>query len=561
MPRADKSCKQVPYSLQLIMNTNKATYHLIQQPTSLNCIQINLHHCSAASTVLEKTILEEGVDIALIQEPYARLNVTQQNTFVPNIPQGYKCHHNLNKHDHAYGACIISKDQFKSIPIQFPEEFENNMAGIEIKHENTSLCFVSLYCRPSARNQEKLIKTAINKLGLQLPNSIIAIDINERNKIWGSSSTTQIGHSLEQIISAHNLNIANRDPAECSFIPPGTSFIDVTAAGDKTKIAYWDYLNQPSMSDHPYIIFGVTLTAHQQRNKSNRTRRRLVPPADQIDQMKFLEAVKGTTDPPLESNEATSISKRVTTTTIQRKNFEEEVEKLTTEIQQAANHSRTRNVKKTSQPAAKPFWNEKLYDLRKKCRAAYRRWGRAKEKCETATFTATYRTAYQKLSAEFKRCLKEEKKLTWRKFCTENLNKDMFAAIRAISTKQHKTGSLTALMTADGKIESDPGKLTRMMASHLIKLDPPSKAEHIATIEYVEKKTTELSVSNEETSTFHISLAEQTRALDGLKKKSAAGVDQISCELITIAYPAIKHRLLNILNAGLTNIGSQVDGR
>jgi hypothetical protein len=101
MPGADKSCKQVPYSLQLIMNTNKATYHLIQQPTSLKCIQINLHHCSAASTVLETTILEEGVDIALIQEPYARFNATQQNIFVPNIPQGYKCHHNLNNHDHA----------------------------------------------------------------------------------------------------------------------------------------------------------------------------------------------------------------------------------------------------------------------------------------------------------------------------------------------------------------------------------------------------------------------------------------------------------------------------
>ena len=112
-------------------------------------------------------------------------------------------------------------------------------------------------------------------------------------------------------------------------------------------------------------------------------------------------------------------------------------------------------------------------------------------------------------------------------------------------------------MTADGKLESDPGKLTRLMASYLIKLDPPSKAEHLTTIEYVEKKTTErsasTSASNEETPTFHISLAEQTRALDGLKKKSAAGVDQIFCELITIAYPAIKHRLLNILNAGLTN--------
>jgi molecular chaperone DnaK (HSP70) len=56
------------------------------------------------------------------------------------------------------------------------------MAGIEIKHENNSLRFVSLYCRPSARNQEKLMKTVINKLGLRLPNSVISIDSNERNK-------------------------------------------------------------------------------------------------------------------------------------------------------------------------------------------------------------------------------------------------------------------------------------------------------------------------------------------------------------------------------------------
>jgi hypothetical protein len=82
----------------------------------------------------------------------------------------------------------------------------------------------------------------------------------------------------------------------------------------------------------------------------------------------------------------------------------------------------------------------------------------------------------------------------------------MMAAIRTITAKQHKTGSLTALMTADGKLESDPGKLTRMMASYLIKLDPPSKAEHLTSIEHVEKETTERSVSNEETPSSQISL-------------------------------------------------------
>jgi hypothetical protein len=60
--------------------------------------------------------------------------------------------------------------------------------------ENTPLCFVSLYCRPSARNQENLTKMVINTLGLRQPISIIALDINERDKIWGSRTTTQSSH-------------------------------------------------------------------------------------------------------------------------------------------------------------------------------------------------------------------------------------------------------------------------------------------------------------------------------------------------------------------------------
>ena len=53
------------------------------------------------------------------------------------------------------------------------------------------------------------------------------------------------------------MNIVNRPREDLPFIPGGTTFDDVTLAGDLTRISRWMYLAMPSLSDHPYIYLEV----------------------------------------------------------------------------------------------------------------------------------------------------------------------------------------------------------------------------------------------------------------------------------------------------------------
>ncbi|KAK4023575.1 hypothetical protein OUZ56_008976 [Daphnia magna] len=49
------------------------------------------------------------IDIALIQEPYACINIFNNELHVPSVPDIYLVHQNLDRKDHAYGAIILTK--------------------------------------------------------------------------------------------------------------------------------------------------------------------------------------------------------------------------------------------------------------------------------------------------------------------------------------------------------------------------------------------------------------------------------------------------------------------
>ena len=71
----------------------------------LNCKQINLQHSKSATLHLCKLLVELKIYIALIQEPYAKRNICNDEIQIPSVPDVYVVHHSLNE-DHAYGAAI-----------------------------------------------------------------------------------------------------------------------------------------------------------------------------------------------------------------------------------------------------------------------------------------------------------------------------------------------------------------------------------------------------------------------------------------------------------------------
>jgi predicted lipase len=52
-----------------------------------------------------KLLVEIKINIALIQEPYAKRNICNDEIQIPSVPDVYVVHHSLNE-DHAYGAAI-----------------------------------------------------------------------------------------------------------------------------------------------------------------------------------------------------------------------------------------------------------------------------------------------------------------------------------------------------------------------------------------------------------------------------------------------------------------------
>ena len=98
--------------------------------------------------------------------------------------------------------------------------------------------------------------------------------------MWNSTRTDEDGRHLEDFILSYNLNIINPPKENLRFIPQGTTFVDITIAGTgiAMKVAEWQYVTKPSLSDHFYIYFTVNFKP-QYKNYN----RRALPKTDDVD--------------------------------------------------------------------------------------------------------------------------------------------------------------------------------------------------------------------------------------------------------------------------------------
>lgn len=67
-----KGCTNDPKCMLCIDEQGKPSHHSPSHSTHLNMkvIQINLNHCKAAHDLLVQTVLEKGIDVAIISDPY-----------------------------------------------------------------------------------------------------------------------------------------------------------------------------------------------------------------------------------------------------------------------------------------------------------------------------------------------------------------------------------------------------------------------------------------------------------------------------------------------------------
>lgn len=256
---------------------------------SLHCIQINLRHSSTASAAFAQTILDENIDIALVQEPYAKVEFS--GVSIQNIPPGYICLQNLSTTEHAYGAIIIAKAALNLRLSSLPTSNYFVIAELSTSHLSTpSIFFVSGYLRnrPPLHHPQTHFQNIITTLGPNIRSSVICLDANARSQLWGSERTDQNGTRIESLLYEQRLLLANKALEDLTFIPAGTSFIDITLYGDNISLSSWHYPDFPSLSDHPFIKFSVSLPSLPSRPLQERP----TPLVKDIDVQNFLQRLK-----------------------------------------------------------------------------------------------------------------------------------------------------------------------------------------------------------------------------------------------------------------------------
>jgi hypothetical protein len=123
---------------------------------------------------------------------------------------------------------------------------------------------------------------------MDLKHTLISMDSNARNKLWGSKITDKKGKELEDFILHQNLNILNTPKENMHYIPRYTAMVDVTIGEDKVKVENWKYLIVESLSDHPYIQFQLVL----ENNLTKAPSRKRVPKLTKLDKNIFKERLK-----------------------------------------------------------------------------------------------------------------------------------------------------------------------------------------------------------------------------------------------------------------------------
>lgn len=240
------------------------------------------------------------------------------------------------------------------------------------------------------------------------------MDSNAKNRLWNSPTTDAKGVELECLIHSENLSIINSNTSDLDFTPGGTSFLDVTLAGDKVVVSHWFFPSIPSLSDHPYIYFKISRACHASRFKQSTPIPR-VPSISRINLVKFSAQLSaGLKSIPL----PLSPSKR-------------DIDLLITDVSSLISVS-ARNSKSDNSPLphrrCMPWWSKELCALRNNTRRAFKCWSVQK--------SLANRILYTEQKASYQRELRRAKRRSWEQFVnSEPDSKKMFSALRTLSGK------------------------------------------------------------------------------------------------------------------------------
>lgn len=370
-----------------------------QLPTvmGLKVVQINLHHCKAASANLCSFLMEEGIQIALIQEPWINANkICGLNL------DGYHLFY-LKEGVSKHRSCILASKKLEAFII--PSLCTGDTTSVKLERPEGDIVLVSSYMAheyDAPPSEIDLISQHCKQERLQV---VIGCDANSHHSQWGSSDINERGESLFEFILKEDFSICNI--GDCpTFVTKGRAeVLDVTLSSlVQDSIESWRVSEKHSFSDHRLITFEINRFTEPQACFKN------VRKTDWSKFNSLMESKLNISPMPTLLNES---------------EIDECVEEITNMINSCFSKCcPTTRIRRKKHP---PWWSHEITELRKSARKQFNKARKSGNEDDWSLYKSKLRL--------FKSAIRKSKQDSWSKFCESIESTSETSRLRKILSK------------------------------------------------------------------------------------------------------------------------------
>lgn len=385
--------------------------------TQLRIVQLNLGRGAAATADCVQKMIEDGIDAALIQEPYVRYSN------IKGFPASMRVFASGNNK-----SCVVINDA-SALAMVIPQAGDE-LVCVYYKGRLGAMYLTSMYCvfRQPIEPFLSALKLAIDAVGGG--RNLVGMDANASSRLWHSKGTLasrkrERGVLLQQVIDEKALVVINEPSAFYTFSKLNArSDIDVTLVTEEFDSEYsttWNIEEGASTSDHSWINITVSrkvpYTSPEIEDPLTRWSAKNV---DWTEYQRFLCAAEPRGDRELSADERVA-----------------EVMGLIHEANQAL-------LKRfeVSKPKQARWWTPALRKQRGKLRSAKRRYNRARREGRCTEMDAT---CVRRLMAEYKYALAKAKLEDWQQFVATTGNANPWGPVYRYCLGKRSSGGLSSL--------------------------------------------------------------------------------------------------------------------
>ena len=256
------------YSGQLD-KSNKAITAPKLSSRNLECWQINLHRCKAASYNMCEVTKSVRSGLVLAQEPWTYATKIRSKLRGWNLFQG------IEKGNRPRACIYATPDLCCSLIPMFSNEDIVAIRVNNVCRKGDSFVFVSAYMAAEEPATPNLLRDLLVFTENEQIPTIVGTDANAHHTIWGSSDINPRGEDLLAYCASADLNFCNEGNKPTFRTKTREEVLDLTLVNRFAwnRVVDWHVSNVPSFSDHMYIRFQVKGRIQKQAKMFRNVRR------------------------------------------------------------------------------------------------------------------------------------------------------------------------------------------------------------------------------------------------------------------------------------------------